>query len=124
MKNASIFRAMAAAGVLVFSLTWPSIKPAYAADVTNGLKLQFKFDSAPVNNLIVDTSPAGTHPGTNYFATWQAIENGRTGVVDFIAPIPNSITVPAIPALNSTQGTISFRLKTPGNSQLRGDYAA
>ena len=43
--------------------------------------------------------------------------------MDFQAPVPNRVTVPAIPALNSTLGTISFWIKSPGNL-VRGDYAA
>src|SRR5262249_12875108 len=50
-------------------------------------------------------------------------ELGRSGVMDFTAPNPNRITVPAIPALNSSTGTISFWIKTPGNL-IRGDFAA
>jgi hypothetical protein len=99
-------------------------KPALAADVIDAsLLLRFNFDSAPVNGVITDTSPAGAHPGTNFFATWRASENGRNGVMDFIAPIPNCITVPAIPALNSSVGTICFWMKSPG-SYLRGNFAA
>ncbi|HEU0040493.1 MAG TPA: LamG domain-containing protein, partial [Verrucomicrobiae bacterium] len=85
--------------------------------------MRFNFDSAPAGNVIVDTSPAAAHPGTNFGATWSASEGGRSGVMDFRAPIPNRITVPAIPALNSSTGTISFWIKTPGN-RARGDFAA
>lgn len=96
---------------------------AYAQDVTNGLRMRFNFDAAPVSNVIVDSSPAAAHPGTNFGATWSASEGGRSGVMDFKAPIPYRITVPAIPALNSSTGTISFWIKSPGNL-VRGDYAA
>ena len=124
MKTPSLFRVALAVALPLCTLFWLAIvPPAVAADVTAGLKLRFSFDSAPVNNVVADTSPAGTHPGTNYLATWQANENGRAGVMDFIAPIPNSISVPAIPALNSTQGTISFWMKS-STPQLRGNFAA
>src|SRR5262245_19042232 len=56
-------------------------------------------------------------------ATWNASENSRNGVMDFQAPNPNRITIPAIPALNSTTGTICFWIKSPGNL-VRGDFAA
>ena len=96
----------------------------FAADVIDAsLKMRFSFDAAPANNVILDTSPAGGHPGTNTGAIWNASELGRSGVMDFTAPIPNRITVPAIPALNSSTGTISFWLKSPGNL-VRGAYAA
>src|SRR5437762_694469 len=101
-----------------------SVKPARAADVIDAsLRLRLNFDSAPVNNVIVDSSPSGTHFGTNFGAVWTASENGRNGVMDFKAPVANRITVPALPALNSGTGTISFWIKTPGNL-VRGDYAA
>ncbi len=94
-----------------------------AQDVTNGLLMRLNFDSAPVGNVLVDSSPAGAHPGTNFAATWRASEAGRNGVMDFTAPNPNRITIPPIPALNSSTGTICFWIKTPGNL-IRGDYAA
>ena len=97
---------------------------AFAADVIDSsLKLRLNFDAAPVNDVVADTSPAAAHPATNLYASWRSAENGRNGVMDFKAPIPNRITVPAIPALNSTQGTISFWMKSPGNL-IRGDFAA
>src|SRR5215470_10906563 len=96
----------------------------FAADVIDdSLRMRFNFGAAPVSNVIVDTSPSATHPGTNFAATWSATELGRSGVMDFKAPNPNHITIPAIPALNSSTGTISFWIKTPGNL-IRGDYAA
>src|ERR1043166_3599913 len=100
------------------------LRPMFAADVIDAsLKMWFNFDSAPVGNVIADSSPAAGHPGTNFLAVWNASENGRSGVMDFKAPIPNRITIPAIPALNSSTGTISFWIKTPGNL-VRGDFAA
>src|SRR5882672_10903050 len=101
-----------------------SIAALRAADVIDAsLRLRFNFDAAPVNNVIVDSSPSATHPGSNFSWVWRASENGRNGVMDFKAPIPNRITVPAIPALNSTQGTISFWIKSPGRF-VRGNLAA
>jgi len=97
-----------------------SFKPALAADDP---VLRFNFDAAPVNNVIVDSSTSGSHPGTNFGAVWSANELGRNGVMDFRAPIPNRIVVPAIPALNSSKGTISFWIKSPGNL-VHGDFAA
>ena len=106
-----------------FVLIVSGFRPVRAADVIDAsLRLRFNFDSTPANNVIVDSSPSGTHPGTNMGAIWTASENGRNGVMDFKA-IPNRITVPAIPALNSSKGTISFWIKTPGNL-VRGDFAA
>lgn len=104
-------------------LTLGNLSDLLAQDVTNGLLMRFSFDSAPVGNVIVDSSPAGAHPGTNLAAIWRASESGRNGVMDFIAPNPNRITIPAIPALNSSTGTICFWIKTSGNL-VHGDYAA
>jgi hypothetical protein len=85
----------------------------FAADVIDdSLRMRFNFGAAPVSNVIVDTSPSATHPGTNFAATWIATDLGRSGVMDFKAPNPNHITIPAIPALNSSTGTISFWIKT------------
>src|SRR5438045_6538708 len=107
-----------------FVLVTSSVTPLFAADVIDSsLRLRFNFDAAPVNNVIVDSSPSATHPGTNFLAVWSASESSRSGVMDFKAPNPNRINVPAIPSLNSSTGTISFWIKTPGNL-VRGDYAA
>ncbi len=107
-----------------FLLVVSSLRSVFAADVIDAsLRMRFNFDAAPVNNVIVDSSPSATHPGTNFLAVWSASESSRSGVMDFKAPILNRITVPAIPALNSSTGTICFWIKTPGN-RARGDYAA
>ncbi len=107
-------------GLMLFSFN-----VGFAADVIDGsLQMRLNFDAAPVNNVIVDTSPAAAHPGTNFAATWSSSENGRSGVMDFKAPNFNRITVPAIPVLNSTQGTICFWIKTPPNNAIQGNYAA
>jgi hypothetical protein len=107
-----------------FVLVIPAFGPVFGQDVIDdSLVLRFNFDAAPANDVIVDSSPAATHPGANKGATWVASENSRSGVMDFKAPIPNQIIVPAIPALNSSTGTISFWIKTPGNL-VGGDFAA
>jgi hypothetical protein len=117
MKKLSLF-------LIGFVFIALSFRPLLGADVIDAsLRMRFNFDSAPVSNVIVDTSPSATHPGTNFGATWSALELGRSGVMDFKAPIPNRITVPPIPALNSSTGTISFWIKSPGNL-VRGDFAA
>jgi hypothetical protein len=108
----------------LFLLLFAGFSDIFAADVIDAsLRMRFNFDAAPVSNVIVDSSPSATHPGTNFAAAWSAGEGGRSGVMDFTAPAPNRIKVPAIPAFNSSTGTISFWIKTPGNL-IRGDYAA
>src|SRR5688572_19342886 len=84
-----------------------------AADVIDAsLRLRYNFDAAPAANVIVDSSPSATHPGQNQNAVWVATEGNRSGVMDFSALGQDRITVPAIPALNSPQGTIAFWIKT------------
>lgn len=108
MKKRSRFLCLLVAGSL----------PVLADVIDNSLVLRYDFAAAPVNDVILDTNPGSTkHPGTNVNATWVASEAGRHGVMTFVAPaVPYSqITVPASPDFNSTVGTISFWLKTPGN---------
>ena len=95
-----------------------------AADVIDAsLRLRYNFDAAPAANVIVDSSPSATNPGQNRNAVWIATEGNRSGVMDFTpASGADRITVPAIPALNSPQGTIAFWIKTPGASG-GGEYA-
>jgi hypothetical protein len=115
--------ARATTGILaLICLALSGFNNVFAADVIDAsLRMRFNFDAAPVSNVIVDTSPSGTHPGTNFAATWSATELGRSGVMDFKAPNPNYITIPGIPALDSSTGTISFWIKTAINL-APGDY--
>src|SRR5207249_9342231 len=84
------------------------VSPVDADVLDNSLIVRLNFDAAPVGDVIVDTSPAGGHPGTNNLATWVATEAGRQGVMKFDGLVPNQITVAAAPALNSPVGTIAF----------------
>ena len=94
------------------------VMPSVNADVLDSsLIVRLNFDAAPVNDVIVDTSPAGGHPGTNVLATWVASETGRLGVMNFDGTVPNEITVAAAPALNSTVGTIAFWMKSTNVTQ-------
>src|SRR5205814_2117062 len=95
------FRYLYGVPFLVFVMT------AFADIVDDTLRLRYSFDAAPSADVIIDSSPNGSHPGTNRNALWIASDLGRTGVMDFNALIPDRITVPAIPAYNSPQGTIS-----------------
>lgn len=84
----------------------------------SSLIVRFNFDAAPTNDVIVDTSPAGGHPGTNNLAVWAASEAGRLGVMNFDGTVPNEITLAAAPALNSTLGTIAFWMKSTNVTQV------
>src|SRR5437868_485231 len=63
--------------------------------IDDSLKVRFNFDAAPVNDVIVDTSPAAGHPGANNLANWVASEDGRTGVMHFDPAAPSQIVLPA-----------------------------
>jgi Concanavalin A-like lectin/glucanases superfamily len=96
-----------------------------AADVLDSsLIVRLNFDAAPVGNVIVDTSPAGGHPGTNNLATWVASVASRQGVMNFDGTVPNQITVGAAPALNSSVGTIAFWMNSTNVTQLPNPYVA
>src|SRR6266702_2055435 len=63
-----------------FLLVVSSLRPVFAADVIDAsLRMRFNFDAAPVNNVIVDSSPSATHPGPNSLAVWSASESSRSG---------------------------------------------
>src|SRR5713101_7928977 len=97
--------------------------PVRADVLDNSLIVRFNFDAAPTNDVIVDTSPAGGHPGTNSLATWVASEAARQGVMNFDGTVPNQITLAAAAALNSTVGTIAFWMKSTNVTQLPNPYA-
>src|SRR5258706_8565688 len=78
---------------------------AIRADVIDdSLKVRFNFDAAPVGDVIVDTSPAGGHPGTNNLASWVASDDGRNGVMSFDPNAPSQIVLSAAADLNSSVG--------------------
>jgi hypothetical protein len=106
-------------GVLVFVLNLAIVPLVDARDVLDSsLIVRLNFDAAPVGDVIVDTSPAGGHPGTNNLATWVASENGRTGVMFFDGTVTNQITVEASSALDSTVGTIAFWMESTNVTAL------
>ena len=99
--------------------------PGVAADVLDSsLIVRLNFDAAPVGDVIVDTSPAGGHPGTNNLATWVASVGSHQGVMNFDGTVPNQITVGAAPALNSSVGTIAFWMNSTNVTQLPNPYVA
>src|SRR5580765_4127212 len=100
------------------------VMPSVNADVLDSsLIVRLNFDAAPVNDVIVDTSPAGGHPGTNVLATWVASDGGRQGLMSFDGTVPNQIKVGAAPALNSPVGTIAFWLKSTNVTGSPDGYA-
>ena len=78
-----------------------SVPPVHADVLDNSLIVRLNFDAAPVGDVIVDTSPAGGHPGTNNLATWVATEVGRQGVMNFDGLAKNQITVTLTGSHNS-----------------------
>ena len=91
--------------------------------IDNSLVLRFDFDAAPAADVVVDKSPAGGHPGTNFSATWAASEEGRNGVMNFDGAIPNQITVAPASDLNSMVGAITFWMKSAVVTPTPNPYA-
>src|SRR5512144_747813 len=90
-----------------------SIAPLLFGDVIdNSLVLRFNFDAEPAGDVIIDSSPAGGHPGTNLSATWAAAEEGRNGVMNFDGTVPSQITVAPATNLNAPTGAITFWMKS------------
>src|SRR2546423_15508442 len=83
-----------------------SISAVRADVIDDSLKVRFNFDAAPVSDVIVDSSPAGGHPGTNNLANWAATEDGRGGVIRFDPNAPSRIVLSPATDLNSEVGTI------------------
>ncbi len=110
--------------VLIFFAVGLGIAPAAWGDVLDAsLIVRFNFDAAPVNDVIVDTSPAGGHPGTNNLATWVTTEDSRQGIMFFDGVLQNQITLAAAPALNSQTGTIAFWMKSTNVTEIPNPYA-
>src|SRR6266568_5945660 len=107
----------------IVAITLAFVPPA-GADVLDGsLIVRFNFDAEPVGDVIVDTSPAGGHPGANLLATWQDSEVGRTGVMSFDGTVPSQITLPAALDLNSSVGAITFWMKSDFVTPSPNPYA-
>src|SRR5207247_892253 len=97
-------------------------RPSLAAS----LVARYNFDAAPVNNVIADNAPAAKHPGTNVLAMWSNSVAGHSGVMLFASsPDPGSqIVVPPHADFDSTKGTIAFWMKSAGNDNSFGSFAA
>ena len=87
-----------------------------AAAVTGDILIRAK------NNVLADTKPGGSgteHDARNHGATWQASttdSNGvtRAGVLFLTSDDPDRIDLPGETDFNTTNGTISFWMKSPG----------
>src|SRR5262245_24445051 len=108
-------------GFLTVNLLGPGLASADVID--NSLKVRLNFDASPVGDVIVDTSPAGAHPGTNVAAAWVANDTGRQGLMSFDGSVPNQITIAAATDLNSPTGTIAFWMKSTNVTPLPNPYA-
>src|SRR2546423_4243267 len=104
---------------IAFAMTISAVR---ADVIDDSLKVRFNFDAAPANDVIVDSSPAGGHPGTNNLANWAATEDGRSGVMSFDPNAPSQIVLSAAADLNSSVGTISFWMKSAAVTQLPNPY--
>src|SRR6185369_14037749 len=74
--------------------------------------VQYSFDTAPQNDVIVDSSPGTNHNGVNVGATWVASQDGRTGVMSFDPTVPSQITIAGTADMNSMRGTIAFWMES------------
>src|SRR4051812_11480392 len=100
------------------------LAPRLRADVLDAsLKVRFNFDAEPAGDVIVDSSPAGGHSGTNNLAVWSASESGRNGVMNFDGTAPSQITLSAAPDLNSSVGAITFWMKSDLVTPTPNPYA-
>src|SRR5262249_3837070 len=79
----------------------------------NSLVERLNFDSAPVNNVVVDSSTSA-NSATNTGSTWVASGSGRNGLMRVDLAF-TQITVAADPDFNSPTGTIAFWMKSTGN---------
>ncbi len=74
------------------------------------------------NNVLADTKPGGSgveHDAHNHGATWQASSTDasnvtRQGVMLFNSSVPGRIDLPGETDFNTTNGTISFWMQSPG----------
>ena len=90
--------------------------------VSTSLVVRFSFDAAPVANVIVDSKPSGAlRNGVSSGAAWvpasadsSPVPIARSGVMQFSAAGGSKITLAANPDFNSSQGTISFWMRSPG----------
>jgi hypothetical protein len=93
---------------------------------TSSLMVRLNFDAAPAGTVLADTKPIGAPiNGANGAgaagATWlpsstdqAANPVSRSGVMQFVAPENDQITLPANPVFNAARGTISFWMRSFG----------
>jgi len=93
---------------------------------TSSLMVRLNFDAAPAGTVLADTKPIGAPiNGANAAgvagATWLANSTdqaanpvARAGVMQFVAPENDQITLPANTAFNAARGTISFWMRSFG----------
>src|SRR5437016_14244112 len=96
------FAARVLIGLAIMLFIAALVPPIRADVIDSSLKVRLNFDSAPVGDVIADTSPAGGHLGSNNSATWVANEAGRDGVMSFDGTVPSQITLAPPADLNSS----------------------
>ena len=79
------------------------------------LKTRLDFATPPVTPMVYDGS-GWNHDGTGTNAIWMASAGARNGVMDFNAAVPSQIVVPPHNDFNSTIGTITFWVRSSGNT--------
>src|SRR5262245_34975097 len=117
--NASVRLSLGASLVFILSVCLAS-----ADVIDSSLKMRLNFDAVPVGDVVVDTSPAGSHPGTNNLASWVATEASRSGIMFFDGVSLNQIAVASASDFDSQVGTIAFWMKSTNVTEnTSGAYA-
>jgi len=85
-----------------------------------------RLTQSSASNIVYDSNPANPqHDGMNMGETWQASNSDgtitRTGVMAFDPSQTNGISVPENPSFDSSTGTVTFWMRSPGSG---GNYGA
>src|SRR5436190_14615230 len=104
-------------------LTSAEISATYSNNpvLDSSLVLRLNFNSAPVNNVVVDSSPSN-NSATNHGAAWVSADTNRSGLMRF-DQVMTQITAETDAELDSGVGTIAFWMKSTGNTGP-GDFAS
>lgn len=94
----------------------------YGSATSHPVSIGDLIQQGSASNVVADSNPANAqHSGVNMGATWEASSSDgtitRTGVMSFDAEETNGITVMDNSALDSTNGTITFWMRSAGTDQ-------
>ncbi|HEX3718460.1 MAG TPA: LamG-like jellyroll fold domain-containing protein [Verrucomicrobiae bacterium] len=94
----------------------------YGSATSRSVTIGDLIQQGSASNVVADSNPANPqHSGVNMGATWEASSSDgtttRTGVMSFDAEETNGITVADNSSLDSTNGTITFWMRSAGTDQ-------